>query len=155
MTDSAGPDDRGTEQAGSPGDSGWATSGSTAADPLDLERLAHDWITLWQSELSAMAADRELQETWQATLALWAGVASAAVTAFVRPPRRPGPPFGDGHDGGATRPEPPAWPTAAAAAPDARDAEVERLTRHVASLEARLEELERRRHPRRPAKRKR
>ena len=39
------------------------------------EAGAADWITLWQSELAALAADREAQETWQAMLALWAGAA--------------------------------------------------------------------------------
>ena len=33
-----------------------------AGDLPDLGKLAQDWITLWQSELSAMAADREIHE---------------------------------------------------------------------------------------------
>ena len=35
--------------------------------------LARDWITLWQSELAALAVDREAQETWHVLLSLWAG----------------------------------------------------------------------------------
>ena len=40
--------------------------------PTDLEKLAEDWITLWQSELSGMAADPELAEAWAAAVALGA-----------------------------------------------------------------------------------
>ena len=36
-------------------------------DTLDTRALARDWITLWQSELTAMAADREMREGWQTT----------------------------------------------------------------------------------------
>jgi hypothetical protein len=31
-----------------------------------------DWVTIWQSELAAMAADRELQEMIQRGVDLWA-----------------------------------------------------------------------------------
>jgi hypothetical protein len=34
--------------------------------PEELERLAEDWIALWQSEISALAADREMAEGWAA-----------------------------------------------------------------------------------------
>jgi len=40
--------------------------------PADLDKLAEDWITLWQSELAAMAADPELAEAWAASVALGA-----------------------------------------------------------------------------------
>ena len=40
-----------------------------------LQELARDWITLWQSELAALAVDREAQETWHVLLSLWAGAA--------------------------------------------------------------------------------
>ena len=52
----------------------------------DLEALARDWITLWQSELAAIAADREMQESWQAILALWAGAAGAILAAATPRP---------------------------------------------------------------------
>ena len=49
-----------------------ADPGTTAEMP-DPRKLAQDWITLWQSELSAMAADPEMRESWQTLMALWAG----------------------------------------------------------------------------------
>ena len=53
-----------------------------AAAAPDLRKLAQDWITLWQSELAALAVDREAQETWHAMLALWAGAAAAMLQAM-------------------------------------------------------------------------
>jgi len=89
----------------------------------DLEALARDWIALWQSELTALATDREARETMQASMALWAGALSAMMRATPR----------DSTPGTAP----------AAAASDPRDAEIRRLARHVAELEARLAKLER------------
>jgi hypothetical protein len=163
MTDSAGLNDRGTDHGTDPGtnrEAAWSSSADQQpAGEADLRKLAQDWITLWQSELSAMAADRELQESWQATMGLWAGVATAMLNAT----------FGTAQHGATNRhdrnrqypgrqhsgPEPAAGTKAAAAAPDARDAEIERLARHIAALEARLGELERSGRPRRPVRRKR
>jgi len=111
------------------------TDGEQPADPpaAELAELARDWITLWQSELAALAVDREAQESWQTLLALWAGAAAAMLQAMPR----------SGHDG--TRPGAAVAPrpAPAAAAPDARDAEIERLARRIAELERRLAELER------------
>jgi hypothetical protein len=101
--------------------------------PVELHELARDWITLWQSELAALATDREAQETWQTLMALWAGAAGAMLQALPRA----------GHDGAGARPTYAPRPAAAAAAPDPRDAEIERLARRVAELERRLAELER------------
>ena len=115
-----------------------------SGDALDLHALARDWITLWQSELSALAVDREAQETWQTMLALWAGAAGAMLAAAPR--ERPKPGGGFPGWGGAPRgqsgPAAAAGTPPAAAAPDARDAEIERLGRHIAALEARLADLE-------------
>ena len=57
----------------------------------DLVSLARDWVTLWKSELSGLATDRDAQESWQALVALWAGAAGAALA-----PSPPG--FPDGTD---------------------------------------------------------
>jgi uncharacterized protein YceH (UPF0502 family) len=103
--------------------------------------VARDWITLWQSELTAAAADRELQETWQTLAGLWAGVAGAMLRQMPRG-------TADGRSGSSAPPgsagaAPPARAAAAAAAPDARDAEIDRLARRVADLEQRLANIER------------
>src|ERR1700723_2618756 len=55
-----------------------------ALEVPSFDALARDWITLWQSELAAIAADREAQESWQAILALWGGAAGAMLAAAPR-----------------------------------------------------------------------
>ena len=54
-----------TEDFAEPGSQETSASGQAPEEP-DLHRLAQDWITLWESELSALAADPELREAWQA-----------------------------------------------------------------------------------------
>jgi len=118
----------------SEGDGGAAPPGEG-----DLLELARDWITLWQSELAALAADREAQESWQTLLALWAGTAGTMLAAAPR--GWPGG-FGERADrraGSAAAP----GPAPAAAAPDPRDAEIERLNRRIGALEQRLADIER------------
>jgi hypothetical protein len=107
----------------------------------DPRQVAQDWITLWQSELAAAAADRELGETWGTLAGLWAGIAGAMVQFAPRgvADDRSGFPSPPGLAGAAA----PARPAPAAAAPDARDAEIERLARRVADLERRLADVER------------
>ena len=129
---------------------GQRTREQAARDLPDPARLALDWITLWQSELTAMAADRELRETWQTVAGLWAGTMATLVR---------GMPHAQAHDAAARpagAPQPPRT-TAADAASDPRDAEIERLARHVAALERRLADIERGGrtpvHPRRDPKR--
>jgi len=102
----------------------------------DLQALARDWVTLWQSELAALSADREAQEAWRTMLALWAGAAGTMIKALPR-----GLPDGVPPGGGGAAHAPRA--AAAAAAFDARDAEIERLSRLIGDLERRIAELER------------
>jgi hypothetical protein len=116
--------------------SGADSRDSAGSDMPDPVRLAQDWITLWQSELSAMAADPEIRESWQTVTALWAGTISAMLRGIPRDQRHDAP-RGRSGTADATRAAP------AAAASDARDAEIDRLARHVAALERRLSELER------------
>jgi hypothetical protein len=150
--DSAGPDPSGRTStghtaaghtSGRPGGTGFSDANPrdrTAADMPDPRKLAQDWITLWQSELAAMAADREIHESWQTVTALWAGTMSTMLRGL------PPDPNAHRHDGSNRRSGAADAPRAApaAAAPDARDAEIDRLARHVAALEQRLAELARR-----------
>ena len=92
--------------------------------------LWDDWVTIWQSELNAMATDREAQLAFARLLALWADGARA-VGAWL--PDEP-----PGGAGSAA----PAGAAAAAAAPDARDIAIERLARRVEELERRLAGLD-------------
>jgi hypothetical protein len=131
MHDGAPPRDRAGGPAGSPGSDPSHTAGAP-----DLQQVARDWITLWQSELTAAATDRELQETWQTLAGLWAGIAGAMVHAMPRGLTDNGRP----HTPGAAAP---ARAAPAAAAPDARDAEIDRLARRLADLERRLADVER------------
>jgi uncharacterized protein YceH (UPF0502 family) len=94
------------------------------------DNLAMDFVALWQSELTAMAADRELRETWAATMALWAQAANAVAACLPH----------ELSSRSASTAQPPG---AAASAPasGAGVAEMERLERRVAELEQRLAEL--------------
>lgn len=126
-----------------------AAPGHTGSDAPqdDLAALARDWVTLWQSELAAMARDRELQEGWQTLLALWAGVIGSTIQAMPRqwpsPPVAPAAGQAGRHEppGGASPAVPPGA-AAAAAASAARDAEIERLHHRITELEQRLAGLE-------------
>jgi hypothetical protein len=92
------------------------------------DKLAKDLVAMWQSELTAMAADRELRETWAATMALWAQAANAAAAML---PHEHNPP-------GSAGPAQPARPPAAAAASQPGVAEIEQLNRRITELEQRL-----------------
>jgi hypothetical protein len=131
------------------GSGGKESRARVTPDLPDPRKLAQDWITLWQSELSAIAADPEMRESWQTVLALWAGTMSTMLRAMPRGPAAGGPGMGaaapERHDraGGQAGTADAPRAAAAAAASDARDAEIERLAGHVATLERRLAELER------------
>ena len=91
------------------------------------DNLAMDFVALWQSELTAMAADRELRETWAATMALWAQAANAVAACL---------PHELSSRSASTAQPPGAAPAAAASQPGL--AEIEQLNRRVAELEQRL-----------------
>lgn len=126
----------------------------------DLAALARDWVTLWQSELAALARDREAQEGWQTLLALWAGVIGSAVQAMPR--HWPSPFSAPGQTAHWAGPDEPhggsgaAFPprsAATAAASATRDAEIERLHCRITELERRLAGMEPRRSSSRGGKR--
>ena len=94
-------------------------------DAAEFERLMRDWITIWQSELASLATDREAQEAWLALVGLGAPTAEGLFQGLRPRDERP--------DTGA---RPAARPAPHPAAPDPRDAEIERLRRRIAELEA-------------------
>jgi hypothetical protein len=105
--------------------------GPAAPSPADTWS---DWVTIWQSELNALATDREAQEVWKRLVGMWAAQARAAGALLP-----------DGSRGPA-RPEPAARPEAPAVAPGAgeferQQRELERLAQRVAELERRLASL--------------
>lgn len=109
----------------------------------DLQAIARDWVTIWQSELSAMATDRELQDGWVRLVELWADAAERATRLFPlgrRPSSHDEP---SGHTGSTA----PARAASVMAPPDDRDAAIRRLAERVAELERRLAENERCRYP--------
>jgi hypothetical protein len=101
------------------------------------DRLASDLVAMWQSELAAMAADRELRETWTALLALWASTANAAFPVLTRLPHDLPP--------GSAGPTQPAGTAPAAPASDIGLDEINRLGRRIDQLEQRLAKLTARR----------
>jgi hypothetical protein len=97
----------------------------------ELARFLQDWTALWREELRAQAND---PDSVAGTMELWRSAISAWTGAMGLPPM-PG-------DHPRDRPAGTPGAEAAAAASDARDAEVQRLTRRVDELEARLGKLE-------------
>lgn len=94
------------------------------------EELAKNLLTIWQSELTAMATDRELQEHWVTMVGLWAQTANAAITAFSH----------ESAPGSPIPPQPPRASPSHAASGDRLD-EINELTSRVRDLERRLAEL--------------
>ena len=99
------------------------------APRVDLRAVAADWITIVQSELAALASDREAQEMTQAVVAIWANAATTMLRALPR-------------EWPATRAAAPPRAAPAAAASDAGGAEIDDLRRRVRELEARLDALQ-------------
>jgi hypothetical protein len=94
------------------------------------DHLAKDFVALWQSELTAAAADRELREIFTALVALWAGTANTALTQLARPDAP-----------GSAKTAQPAGAAPAAPASDAGLAQIEQLNRRIAELEQILADL--------------
>ena len=150
--DGGGKHDRSGDAAGE------ATPGSAKQDfappEPDLAALARDWIELWQSELAALAADREAAETWVRLAALWAGLAASAVAAMPRGAGEEGRDgfgafgFPGGFPGGFTGPAHAPRPAPAAAAPDpgglASHRLLERVLDRLDAIERRLSAMEER-----------
>jgi len=110
-------------------------------DDTELQKLARRYLDLWESQLSAMAADSELAaqlgRLFAATNAsLLAGVQAQAGMAGGQETRREG-----GNAGGNTAADRTA-PSAAARGDGAMD--VAELERRIAALERRLDAIERR-----------
>ncbi len=97
------------------------------------DSLAEDFVALWQSELTAMAADRELRETWTAMITIWAGTTNAALQALPR--------VKHDHPPGSAAAAQPARPAPAAPASDPGLDQIEQLSRRVAELEQILAEF--------------
>jgi pimeloyl-ACP methyl ester carboxylesterase len=113
------------------------------AGPEDLDRLAEDWIALWQSEVAGLAADPELAERWAAFASLGAAWFRAA-TQFSKP-FAPG--AAPAHDSATPPPRaaPPAAPSGAGGdqgAGGGRDVARDAMAERIATLERRLADLE-------------
>jgi hypothetical protein len=111
-------------------------------DTPDLSALARDWITLWQSEVTALASDPEAAESVARLAALWAGVAGAMLRAAPAPAAAPheqaplehAPPVSAG----------PAQPPGTAPAAAAPDAGLDALVRVLGRLDDRIGGIEQR-----------
>lgn len=97
----------------------------------DLDRLAADWIALWESETAARAQDRELVEGWSAAMALMAAAVRAQAAQFSLLAKM-------------VAPHEPQRPAPAAAAPDAGGGAQPGGDDDATLMRARLAELERR-----------
>ena len=108
-----------------------------SSQPPVRERVAgllEDWATIWESELAALAVDREAHEWTQRMVRGWVAQARAMLAAGASGLDAAGGPAGAAATPGAAP---------AAAAPDGRDAWVGELLDRVAALERRLAGLER------------
>jgi hypothetical protein len=137
MDGAAGSQDTGPDGQADAGGTARGAEGRT--QPSDAE-LARDWISLWQSELNALALDPETMRSWRSAMQAWSGIATWFLQAMPKAP--PAPP--DDTQKRRSGPKSTARPASPAAAPDAGDNEIVRLMQHVAQLERRLANLERR-----------
>ncbi|HQT88284.1 MAG TPA: hypothetical protein PK677_06975 [Acidiphilium sp.] len=120
-----------------------------------LADLAQDWVTLWQSEMTALARDREAQEHWAKLVGFWAGIAVQVMTANAATANAAAARSRDGHAPRPARTNDPARPAPAPAASDpggqprADQLTIAGLHRRIIDLEARLAALDRSSEPRR------
>lgn len=99
----------------------------------ELDRLAEDWIGLWQSELAALAGDPEMAALWRQGMAQGAAMVAAWAQALAAWPKLD------------ERPAPSPGPAPAAAASGAGgDAGLGGAGGDLAALRSRIDELERR-----------
>lgn len=128
-----------------PSQTGASQTGQEPAErQVELDRLAEDWITLWQSEITALAADREAAEAWAGMAQAVAALGGAWMRTAVTPPPFVWPaPFGPDLAPEPPRPAPAATPFDPGRQPG--DGSVERdawLAARLAELERRLAEIE-------------
>ena len=102
-----------------------ATSVSKSAASAMLE----DWISIWESELAALAMDREGRELWRTCVSQWATRAREAAAWMDAFDPNKGRPPGAGTQAGTE-----ATPSAS----DPRDEAIAKLARRVEELERRL-----------------
>jgi hypothetical protein len=113
----------------------------------DRDTLAEDWVALWQSEMTAMAADRELREYWIGFLALWASLTNVALQLghVWRGYDQPWGPAAQSANGVASTNEPPGTAPIVTASDIGSD-EAKRLYERIGELESRLSAFERKEH---------
>ncbi|HET6609134.1 MAG TPA: hypothetical protein VFG62_20845 [Rhodopila sp.] len=130
---------KGTQPGGKAESDTSARDGECPASRSEAD-LARDWITLWQSELNAFASDPETLRSWRSTIQAWSGFAAWILQMM---PKISPKPFDDVQTQCPT-PKRQEGPAPAAAPPDPRDNEIVRLSEHIAQLERRMVNLERR-----------
>jgi hypothetical protein len=128
-----------TRPDGKAGSDTSARDGERSMGPSEAD-LARDWITLWQSELNAIALDPETLRSSRSAIQTWSSLAAWILQSM--PKASPKPP--DDVERSRSRPEHQARAASANAAPDPRDDEIIRLSQHIAQLERRMANLERR-----------
>ena len=113
----------------------WTVNAGERGVVEDPAAWLEDWVTLWQSELAGLVLDREVQEAQLRAIDAWAAQAREMAKLWARALEP------QAHERGGG-PAAAAGATAAVAAPDERDARIERLLARVDELERRLARLE-------------
>jgi len=116
-----------------------AQDGEHLTGPSEVD-LARDWITLWQSELNAIALDPETLRSWRSTIQAWSSFATWILQMAPKVSPKPS----DDAETSRSTPERQTGPASTVAPPGSRDDEISRLSQHIAQLERRMANLERR-----------